>query len=83
MPENMIVFGEIGLSGEVRPVGQAEARLKEAEKLGFGAALTPAKSRKKGGKPGAQALQVTDITPSRGLVDMFGEANLKVRAVGE
>ena len=36
-----VFFGEIGLSGEVRAVGQAEARLKEAAKLGFSAAVAP------------------------------------------
>src|SRR5581483_9045601 len=35
VPAETVVFGEIGLSGEVRPVAQAEARLKEAGKLGF------------------------------------------------
>lgn len=83
MPENMIVFGEIGLSGEVRPVGQAEARLKEAEKLGFGAALTPTQSRKKGRKSSDQPLQVTEINHLRGLVERFGSANLNIRAIGE
>src|SRR5579863_4486525 len=37
----MVYFGEVGLSGEVRQVAQAEARLKEAEKLGFDAATLP------------------------------------------
>jgi DNA repair protein RadA/Sms len=37
----MAVFGEIGLGGEVRPVGQREARLREAAKLGFRSALVP------------------------------------------
>jgi DNA repair protein RadA/Sms len=36
-----VYFGEVGLSGEVRAVGQAEPRLKEAAKLGFGAACMP------------------------------------------
>ncbi|MGB0681794.1 MAG: DNA repair protein RadA [Magnetovibrionaceae bacterium] len=36
-----VVFGEIGLSGEVRPVAQTEARLKEAAKLGFSRAIMP------------------------------------------
>jgi DNA repair protein RadA/Sms len=36
-----VYFGEVGLSGEVRQVAQAEARLKEAQKLGFGAACLP------------------------------------------
>ncbi|HMA51104.1 MAG TPA: DNA repair protein RadA, partial [Magnetospirillaceae bacterium] len=45
VPADMVVFGEIGLSGEVRAVGQAEVRLKEAAKLGFARALTPAQHR--------------------------------------
>ena len=45
VPADMVVFGEIGLSGEVRAVGQAEARLKEAAKLGFAKALAPAVHR--------------------------------------
>ncbi|HBD34959.1 MAG TPA: DNA repair protein RadA, partial [Cupriavidus sp.] len=36
-----VVFGEIGLSGEVRPVAQSAARLKEAAKLGFTMAVIP------------------------------------------
>lgn len=41
LPESTIVFGEIGLSGEVRSVTQSEARLKEAKKLGFKKAIVP------------------------------------------
>ncbi len=37
----MVFFGEVGLSGEVRQVAQADARLKEAQKLGFTAACLP------------------------------------------
>ena len=37
----MVVFGEIGLSGEVRPVSRGQERLKEAEKLGFQRAIVP------------------------------------------
>lgn len=40
-PSGMVAFGEIGLTGEVRPVSRHEARLKEAEKLGFAHALCP------------------------------------------
>ncbi len=36
-----VYFGEVGLSGEVRQVAQAEARLKEAQKLGFDRAVLP------------------------------------------
>ncbi len=37
----LVYFGEVGLSGEVRQVAQAEARLKEAQKLGFERAFLP------------------------------------------
>jgi DNA repair protein RadA/Sms len=53
VPADMVVFGEIGLSGEVRAVSQAEARLKEAAKLGFARALVPKIGR--AAKPGAEA----------------------------
>ncbi|MCI7331286.1 MAG: DNA repair protein RadA [Selenomonadaceae bacterium] len=39
-----IVFGEVGLSGEVRAVSQAEVRVREAQRLGFKAAVLPAKN---------------------------------------
>jgi len=47
MPSESVVFGEIGLSGEIRPVGQSDLRLKEAQKLGFCCAFTPARDNKK------------------------------------
>ncbi len=50
VPGDMVVFGEVGLAGEVRQVGQTEARLKEALRLGFGQALIPA--RRHAAKPG-------------------------------
>jgi DNA repair protein RadA/Sms len=40
-----VFFGEIGLSGEIRPVSQQEARLKEASKLGFKTAFIPKPSK--------------------------------------
>jgi DNA repair protein RadA/Sms len=40
-PRDWVVFGEIALSGAVRPVNHADARLKEAAKLGFAGALAP------------------------------------------
>ncbi len=41
LPNDAVFFGEIGLSGEVRPISQQEARLKEASKLGFKTAFIP------------------------------------------
>ncbi|MGO3858897.1 DNA repair protein RadA [Neisseriaceae bacterium CLB008] len=41
LPEKLVVFGEVGLSGEVRPVTRGQERLKEASKLGFTQAIVP------------------------------------------
>lgn len=41
LPRDAVVFGEISLSGALRPTAQAEARLREAAKLGFATAFTP------------------------------------------
>jgi DNA repair protein RadA/Sms len=73
VPQDMIVFGEIGLSGEVRSVGQMDNRLKEASKLGFKSALVPGLAGKKPLNPGnlrlTQAMQLKDILP------LFSEEN--------
>jgi DNA repair protein RadA/Sms len=48
-PEATLFFGEVGLSGEIRPVGAREARLREAAKLGFTSAIIPPEvSQRKG-----------------------------------
>jgi len=41
LPDKLIVFGEVGLAGEVRPVQRGQERLKEAAKLGFTQAIVP------------------------------------------
>jgi DNA repair protein RadA/Sms len=78
VPEDVIVFGEIGLSGEIRMVAQAEQRLREAGKLGFRRALVPQspKLRDKGGtgkaaRPMAaiEGLQAVEIGHLQDLVD--------------
>ncbi|TAN61629.1 DNA repair protein RadA [bacterium] len=47
----IIVFGEVGLAGEVRGVSQAEQRVKEADKLGFKACVMPRDNLKRITKP--------------------------------
>lgn len=70
LPAESVWFGEIGLSGAVRPVARAEARLREAERLGFRRATVPAGSLgdakgreegKRGDGPGASDLDTTEI----------------------
>lgn len=41
IPEDMVVFGEVGLGGEVRSVSNADQRIREAKKLGFDRAVLP------------------------------------------
>jgi DNA repair protein RadA/Sms len=41
LPKDSVAFGEVALSGDVRPAGRAELRLKEAKKLGFKSAYAP------------------------------------------
>jgi DNA repair protein RadA/Sms len=48
LPRDTVFFGEISLSGDIRPVPQAEARLKEAAKLGFKTAFVPKGTRADG-----------------------------------
>src|SRR5919206_479219 len=62
-PPTAVFLGEVGLAGEVRAVGQLEARLKEAAKLGFREAITP-----RGGREKASGLEVRELTR---LVDLF------------
>jgi len=71
----MVYFGEIGLSGEVRQVAQAEARLKEAAKLGFDAACLPRRVAR-GNRPLAapEGLRLDEIGHLSDHVARFGEA---------
>ena len=69
IPPDMVLFGEISLSGALRPVGQTENRLKEASKLGFSQATLPARS-KIGTAEGMRVHQMPDLTAFVG--DIFG-----------
>ncbi|MGB0968901.1 MAG: magnesium chelatase domain-containing protein, partial [Halocynthiibacter sp.] len=60
LPADTVVFGEISLSGALRPAGQTENRLKEAEKLGFSGAIVPSRS-KTGTGSGLQITQFADL----------------------
>jgi DNA repair protein RadA/Sms len=62
LPADAIYFGEISLSGAVRPVVQAAARLKEAQKLGFVRAVLPDAARAEGlGEPGLSLQGVSSL----------------------
>src|SRR5271165_5057012 len=52
LPSDAVYFGEISLSGAVRPVAQTAARLKEAAKLGFARAFVPDSAKSEAGDAG-------------------------------
>lgn len=58
LPHDLLVFGEIGLSGEIRPVPSGQERLKEAAKHGFKRAVVPKANAPKQPPAGMQVIAV-------------------------
>jgi len=69
LPPECAIFGEISLSGALRPVAQAENRLKEAQKLGFSQAIIPAAQKIEGARD-MRLDRITDLTSFVG--EVFG-----------
>ncbi len=67
LKQNAVVFGEVGLSGEVRHVPYIDKRIEEAKKLGFDAVIGPVQ---RGGKKPALLHGVSDV---RGALNQFLE----------
>jgi DNA repair protein RadA/Sms len=65
LPADAVYFGEVSLSGAIRPVAQSAARLKEAAKLGFTRAIVPEAARAEAGEG---ELKITDVASLAGLV---------------
>ncbi len=57
LPAKLLVFGEVGLAGEIRPVQRGQERIREAVKLGFRTMLCPAANRPK------QSIEGVEIVP--------------------
>ncbi len=70
LPVDTVVFGEISLSGALRPISQADARLKEARKLGFSNAIAP-QSIKAVSSADFAINKLSDLTDF--IVEVFGE----------
>ena len=62
LDRDLVVFGEVGLSGEIRPVPSGQERLKEAAKHGFTRAIVPKANIPKGGVEGMQVIGVEHIS---------------------
>ena len=61
LPHDLLVFGEIGLSGEIRPVPSGQERLKEAAKHGFKRAIVPKGNAPKEAPAGLEVVAVTRL----------------------
>lgn len=69
LPSDLVVFGEVGLAGEVRPVPHGEMRLREAAKHGFKHALVPAANApKKGSKIGIKVTPVSRLADALNIL---------------
>jgi DNA repair protein RadA/Sms len=63
LPEKSLVFGEVGLAGEIRPVQRGQERIREAAKLGFRRALIPSLNKPR------QAIEGIEIVPVDRVAD--------------
>jgi DNA repair protein RadA/Sms len=72
LPQSLLAFGEIGLTGEVRPVAYGEERLKEAQKQGFQVALVPRENAPRKPFDGLRVVGVSRIDEAS--AEAFGRA---------
>jgi DNA repair protein RadA/Sms len=70
LPSDLVVFGEVGLAGEVRQVPHAQRRLSEAARLGFGRAIVPANSPN--GVDGIRLARVATVTEALSAAGIGG-----------
>ena len=62
LPMDLVVFGEVGLSGEIRPVPSGQERLREAAKHGFRRAIVPHSNVPKEPLEGMQVIGVNKLS---------------------
>jgi len=68
LPAKTLVFGEVGLAGEVRPVQRGQERIREAAKLGFRQVLIPTLNKPKQGIDGMKIMPVDRVDQALALV---------------
>jgi DNA repair protein RadA/Sms len=71
LPLDLIVFGEVGLAGEIRPVQSGQERLKEAAKHGFKRAIVPEANVPKGGIAGMEIVGVSRLQEALQALENF------------
>ena len=69
LPRDMVIFGEVGLSGEIRPVPNGQERITEAAKHGFTRAIVPQGNAPKGKIKGMQVTAVSKLADALEAVE--------------
>ena len=83
LPTDAVYFGEVSLSGAVRPVAQAAARLKEAAKLGFNRAVVPGAARGERSEPGLKVGEVGSLASLVAEIAAAGKARMAAKTRGQ
>lgn len=68
LPRELVVFGEVGLAGEIRPVPSGQERLQEAAKHGFTRAIVPKANAPRNAIPGMQVIAVSKLSEALGAL---------------
>ena len=68
LPDGLVVFGEVGLAGELRAVQDADTRLREAAKLGFTRAIIPSQCKLTRSVPGIAITAVSRVDGALGAL---------------
>ncbi|MEZ8141714.1 DNA repair protein RadA [Enterovibrio norvegicus FF-33] len=71
LPRDLVVFGEVGLAGEIRPVPSGQERLMEAAKHGFTRAVVPSANAPKKDTPGMKVYGVNKLSEALAVLDEF------------
>ena len=71
LPQNLVVFGEVGLAGEIRPVTSGQERISEAAKHGFKRAIVPFANKPKSAVENMEVFTVKKLSDALAILDNF------------
>ena len=71
LPQDLVVFGEVGLAGEIRPVTSGQERISEAAKHGFKRAIVPFANKPKSAVENMEVFTVKNLSDALAILDNF------------
>ena len=71
LPQDLVVFGEVGLAGEIRPVSSGQERISEAVKHGFKRAIVPFANKPKSAVENMEVFTVKKLADALAILDNF------------